>query len=408
MDLGWALPKRKKHLAELRYGKSDITHPVRFQGKMQYLPVYMVPLGLPRYRLENGRTTSAQAEYLAGNPELDTDFFRVDGESEEAQVAQHKILRNLASGTKKNLFHEFKTAEQEEPIILSAEGYVINGNRRLSTWRELYADDPSSFVRFSNVQAVILPHCDDKDLDRLEAELQLKEDLKAEYSWTSQALMMREKMDRFDYKEDEISAIYGFKKGDLRELLDCLEYADDYLTSRSTPRAYSGVDGKEFAFRQICRSRRKVKSPREREVFEKSAFCLTDDAAEGTRTYAEIQKAADHLPDITKELVEEFEVDVDDKSGDEVAEALAEILDQEENFDRARETIQEAIASATVRAKERKKELHVSSRVADARNNLIDAKEAIDETASRNGVTKTLDEIEALVADLRAWAEDDG
>ena len=183
----------------------------------------------------------------------------------------------------------------------------------------------------------MLPHCEEKDLDRLEAELQLKEDLKAEYSWTSQALMMREKMDRFDYKEDEISAIYGFKKGDLQELLDCLEYADDYLTSRSTPRTYSSVDGKEFAFRQICRSRKKVKSPREREVFEKSAFCLTDDAAEGTRTYAEIQKAAEHLSDITDDLVEEFEVDADDKSGDEVAEVLAEILSQEENYDRARE-----------------------------------------------------------------------
>lgn len=407
MELGWALPKRKKHLASLKDDKSDITHPVRFQGKMQYLPVYMVPLALPRYRLENGRTTSAQAEYLAGNPDLDEDFFRVDGESEEAQVAQHKILTKLASGTK-NLFNEFKAAEQEEPIILSAEGYVINGNRRLSTWRELYDEDPGSFDRFSNVQAVILPHCDDKDLDRLEAELQLKEDLKAEYSWTSQALMMREKMDRFDYKEDEISAIYGFKKGDLQELLDCLDYADDYLTSRSTPRAYSSIDGKEFAFRQICRSRKKVKSPREREVFEKSAYCLTDDAAEGTRTYAEIQKAAEHLSDVTDDLVEEFKVDTNNKSGDEVAEELAEILAQEENFDRARETIQEAIASATARAKERKKELHVSSRVTDARNNLVDAKEAIDETASRNGVTDTLDEIEALVADLRAWAEDNG
>ena len=126
MELGWALPKRKKYLSDLKEEKSEITHPVRFQGKMQYLPVYMVPLSLPRYRLENGRTTSAQAEYLAGNPELEQQFFRIDGESEEAQLAQHKILIKLASGTK-NLFNEFKTAEQEEPIILSAEGYVING-----------------------------------------------------------------------------------------------------------------------------------------------------------------------------------------------------------------------------------------------------------------------------------------
>lgn len=407
MELGWALPKRKKYLAELKTEESGITHPVRFQGKMQYMPVYMVPLGLPRYRLENGRTTGAQAEYLAANPDLEDDFFRIDGESEEAQTAQHQILIRLASGPK-NLFDEFKVAEQEEPIILSAQGYVINGNRRLSTWRTLYGEDPSKHTRFSNIQAVILPHCEDKDLDRLEAELQLKEDLKAEYSWTSQALMMREKMERFKYQEEEIAAIYGLKKGDLQELLDCLDYADDYLKSRSVSRHYSNVDGKEFAFRQICRSRKRVKSPREREVFEKSAFCLTDDAAEGTRTYAEIQKAAEHLDEVTEDLVKEFEVESDGKSADEISGALIDILEKEENFDRARETIQEAISSATARAKERKKELHVSSRVTDARNNLVDAKEAIDATASRRGVVTTLNEIEALVADLRAWAEDDG
>ena len=225
MELGWALPKRKQHLADLLKGDSKHTHPVRFQGKMQYMSVYVVPLDLPRYRLENGRTTGAQAEYLAARSELGEEFFRVDGESEEAQKAQHGILTKMAGSSTKNLFNEFQSAEQEEPVILSDLGYVINGNRRLSAWRSLYAEDPAKYSRFANVQTVILPHCDERDLDRLEAELQLKEDLKADYSWTSQALMMREKMDRFDYNEVEIAAVYAFKKGALQELLDCLDYA---------------------------------------------------------------------------------------------------------------------------------------------------------------------------------------
>ena len=405
MELGWALPKRKQYLADLRKNESKITHPVRFQGKMQYIPVYMVPLGLPRYRLENGRTTGAQAEYLAINSELEEGFFRVDGESEEAQQAQHNILTKLARGTK-NLFNEFKDREQEEPIILSDLGYVINGNRRLSTWRTLYDEDPAKYAHFSNVQAVLLPHCDDRDLDRLEAELQLKEDLKAEYSWTSQALMMREKMDRFGYKEDEIAAIYAFKKGELQELLDCLDYAEDYLDSRRAPHQYSAVDGKEFAFRQICRSRKKV-ATRSRETFEKAAFCLTDDVAEGTRTYAEIQKAAEHLSEIVTDLADEFELPTEGKQEGELAEELSAILDKEENFDRARETIQDSISSATARAKDRKKEMHVSSRINQAKQNLLDAKNAIDENASSTGVVATVDEIDALVADLRQWAKDD-
>ncbi|MEM9619370.1 MAG: hypothetical protein AAF936_15555 [Pseudomonadota bacterium] len=406
MGLGWPLPKRKQYLSDLAKSESKNTHPVRFQGKPQYMPVHSVPLDLPRYRLENGRTTGSQAEYLASNADADEDFFRVDGESEAAQQAQHIILQKLSRGSK-NLFQEFDTGEQEEPIILSAIGYVINGNRRLSTWRALYEEDPAKYARFATIEAIILPPCDDRDLDRLEAELQLKEDLKAEYSWTSQALMMREKMQRFDYNEAEISSIYDFKKGELQELLDCLDYADEYLTSRGAPRQYSQVDGKEFAFRQICRSRKKVKSPQEREMFEKSAFCLTDDAAEGTRTYAEIQKAADNLQEIASDLVEEFEVEAEGKAESEVAEELSAILSESENFDRARETIQETIAAATARARDRKKEQHVASRVEQAKQNLIEAREAINEDSSRKGVASKLDDITALVDDLRQWAKDD-
>ena len=334
------------------------------------------------------------------------DFFRLDGESDEAQSAQNEILKKLAGGSK-DLFEEFKDEEQEEPIILSADGYVINGNRRLSTWRSLFEEDPAKYARFSNVQAVVLPICEEKDLDRLEAELQLKEDLKAEYSWISQALMMREKMKRFGYKEKDIAAIYDLKTNELHELLDCLDYADEYLISRGLSRKYSAVDGKEFAFRQICRSRKKVKSPQEIEVFEKSAFCLADDAAEGTRTYAEIQKAAEHIKRVTDDLANEFDVDRSGKTEEQVAELIVSILDEPKNFDRARDTIQEAISSATAKERERKKELQVSSRVLDARNSLIDAKSAIDGASSKKGVSATLTEIEELVTNLRMWAESD-
>ena len=142
-------------------------------------------------------------------------------------------------------------------------------------------------------------------------------------------------------------------------------------------------------------------------MFEKSAFCLIDDAAEGTRTYTEIQKAAEHLPEISSDLAKEFELSTESKSGDDIAEELTAVLAKEDNFDRARETIQETIASATARAKDRKKEMQVSSRISQARQILSDAKESIDEKASRKGVLAALTEITALIADLRQWAEAD-
>jgi hypothetical protein len=408
LELGWPLPKRREFLKEKISEKVDHTHPVPFQGKMQYLPIHQVPLGLPLYRLENGRTTGKQAEYLSAHPESSKEFFRSDSESAAAQKVQHGILTELASGSK-NLFKEFETEPQIEPIILTSLGYVVNGNRRLSTWRELYESNPSKFDRFRIIQVVVLPFVDDKDIDRVEADLQLKEDLKADYSWTSTALMMREKMTRYGYTEDELIALYTREKKDLIELLDSLDYAEQYLEARDIPNRYSEVDGKEYAFIQMVRTRKKWKATEaEKEVFERAAFCLTDEAGEGKRIYSEIPKVADHLAEVVESLANEFEIKPESGDGNTALLRVSEALGNKDNFETARVVIRDAIEAATYAKKDRKKKDYVASLVQRARTSLVDAKSNIENDSTKDGVAKALDDIEALVADLRSWATGNG
>ncbi|WP_298261931.1 hypothetical protein [Bradyrhizobium sp.] len=408
LELGWPLPRRREFLKEKSSEKSDQTHPVPFQGKMQYLPIHQVPLGLPLYRLENGRTTGKQAEYLSAHPEVSKEFFRLDNESATAQKAQHKILTELASGPK-NLFKEFETEPQIEPIILTSLGYVVNGNRRLSTWRDLYDSDASKYDRFRNIQVVILPLVDDKEIDRVEADLQLKEDLKADYSWTATALMMREKMSRYGYDEDELVALYTRDKKDLIELLDSLDYAEQYLAARDIPSKYSEVDAKEYAFIQMVRTRKRWKaSEAQKEVFEKSAFCLTDEAGEGKRIYSEIPKLADHLGEVVESLSDEFEIEIKGAEENTALAKVAEALDKKENFETARIVIRDAIEAAVHAKKNQKKKDYVVSTVQKARSLLSDAKASIEPESAKNGISQTLDDIEALVEDFRAWAADNG
>jgi hypothetical protein len=407
VELGWPLPKRKQFLKDLTAQKTDRTHPVRFQGKNQYLPVHVVPLGLPLYRLENGRTTGRQAEYLADHPQVGSNFFRVDGESVEAQKIQHEILTKLTR-ERKNLFREFETEPQADPIILTANGYVVNGNRRLSTWRALYASNPAKFSRFKNVDAVILPYADDRDIDQVEADYQLKEDLKADYSWTSTALMIREKMERYRYTQEDLAAIYGKDKKQIMEILDCLDYADQYLESRNSISKYTDVDDKEYAFIQIYRSRKRLKgSNTEREIFERAAFCLADEAGEGKRIYSEIPKIADHLGNIVESLGREFDLDTAKLSSEAVAEKIAGTLNEEENYERARLVIRDAIEAVSQHKKHKKKKEYVSLLVTKARDNLKEAKSAIDGQSSRDGVNATLLEVTELTRALQAWAAGD-
>lgn len=407
MELGWPLPKRKKFLRELVAERSDKTHPVPFQGRMQYMRVHSVPLGLPLYRLENGRTTGLQAEYIAAHPGTPDDFFRADTELETAQKAQHNILVKLASGSK-NLFKEFEKHPQAEPIILSSLGYVVNGNRRLSTWRTLYNTESRKYKQFHTIEAVILPHTDDKELDRLEAELQLKEDLKADYSWTARGLMLKEKIDRFKYTEDEIASIYGMKKKDVKELFDCIEYGEEYLEIRNKPKKFSELDDKEFAFRQISRTRSKIKySEADRELFERSAFCLADEAGEGTRIYAEIPKIADHIAEVRENLLSELDIDVARLSQDDISVRLVEALEDERNFEKARLAIRDTIEAEAAKKKNRKRQDFVATQVERARLNLFEAANAIERNSTRNGVADALKQIEAHVETLRDWVTQD-
>jgi hypothetical protein len=406
LELGWPLPKRREFLKEKAAEKVEKTHPVPFQGKMQYLPVHEVPLGLPLYRLENGRTTGKQAEYLSAHPEVSKDFFRSDTESAAAQKVQHAILTELARGPK-NLFKEFEDEPQIEPIILTSRGYVVNGNRRLSTWRDLYESDKSKFNRFQDIQVVILPFVDDKTVDRVEAALQLKEDLKADYSWTSTALMMREKMERFGYSEDEIVALYTRDKKDLLELLDTLDYADQYLEAREIPNKYSEVDAKEYAFIQIVRTRKKWKATEaEKEVFEKAAFCLTDEAGEGKRIYSEIPKVADYLDDVITSLSDEFGIETDGGDRNSVLLKTSEFLSEKNNFESARVVIREAIEAATFAKKDKQKKDNVLALVLKARTFLSEANDSITTDSNKDGIVVNLDEISKLTGAIRAWASD--
>jgi len=409
MENGWPLPKRKKFLAGVSGAPAEHTHPVRFQGKTQHFAIRRIPLDLPLYRLENGRTTDRQAEYLVEHPKLDENFFRSDLESREAQVAQHSLLAKLAGDRKKNLFKEFETEEQKEPIILSQLGIVVNGNRRLATWRDLYESDPKRFERFKNIDAVILPFCDERDLDALEANLQLQEDLKAEYSWTARALMFKEKRDLHRYSEEEISSLYDISIKDLRELFDSLDYADSYLESREKPRKYSDVDNKNYAFVQISRTRKRLKSsPAHKDAFERAAFCLADESGEGERTYTEIKRAGDTLDQIVENLVNELDLDTNGGSETETLIAVSDALAQPENFEDARLVIRDTIEADTARKRHKKKVDFVADQIQKARENLSAAQGAIDDRSSRKGCAENLSEISKLVAGLQSWVTSDG
>jgi len=411
IELGWPYPKRKKFLDDLSGKSTGKTQPEYFQNKIQDFSVHTIPIELPKYRIDNGRTYAAQAQYVAKH-NLPADFFEKDFESDKVQSAQHDILKEMIG--EKGLLDFFKKNEQSTAVILSHEGYVINGNRRLCTWRELYSDNKKKYQHFEHIRVIILPQADQKDIDELEARLQVHQDIKADYPWTAEALMLKNRKTAYNYSYKELAELYEMTKAEVEEYIDMLSYADAYLANRGKPGQYTLVDRAEFAFRQIHKRRPKLgeKNEPRKEAFEKIAFCLIDNSAEG-RLYQAIPDLAEHLDAVMDNINEEFDINEDPSDiegidllgggGYSSLSSLIDVLNEEKNYEHIRTIAMDVIEGERLKEKEKSKHDYVSNQIRKANTALQDAVTALDAKTKKDGIGAQIEAIEASLKKIKAW-----
>jgi hypothetical protein len=219
------------------------TQQIPFRDDQIHPPRIKIPADFPRYRLQSGRTHRRQAEYIETH-DLPPDFF-TDPESEEAQSAQHKILLGLIDeeGLRKDLLER----EQLFPLVLTKDGYVVDGNRRTAALRDKGAEQ---------LEAVVLPDdADAVDLYETELELQMARETKAKYSWIDEALHVRYGIDMLGESIEKIAKRMRMSKDDVNELLGRLELIDVYLEWLRHPGRYHRVGGDqtldEQSFKEI-------------------------------------------------------------------------------------------------------------------------------------------------------------
>ncbi len=109
------------------------TFDVPFRGKPLALARIRIETDFPLYRIQSGRTHRAQAAYLDTHRQLPKDFFS-DPEDPKVQRAQHEILLGMIH--EKGLSTDLGQRGQLAPLVLTKDGYVVDGNRRLAALRE--------------------------------------------------------------------------------------------------------------------------------------------------------------------------------------------------------------------------------------------------------------------------------
>ena len=126
--------------------------------------IFPIPIDLPKYRLKNVRSKFQQRGFLIDehNQELLKNFenpkkFFDKEESRDVQRVQHKLLQNVYN--QEGLYDAFKGGETPlDPLVITIDGFVISGNRRLAIFRDLYSKDADKYHYLKEVKAIFVPY----------------------------------------------------------------------------------------------------------------------------------------------------------------------------------------------------------------------------------------------------------
>jgi hypothetical protein len=262
---------------------------VPYRGKLIDIPVIRIPIEIPIYRVRNGRIQVDQYQYIS-DKELPKDFFESGEENESVQNIQHSILLELSKDPKGNIYKElFEVAIQKDNLLITTDGIVVNGNRRLSAMRDLRAKEPNAYPEFSHIDVAVLPpEATEEDLERIETELQLTPETKLEYGWIQRRLKLRRQLEELKMDKGEIKRIYRFdREEDINTELQQLLLAEEYLSSfLKMPGAYKEVSNSEQMFKELQKAV-KGKGGVEGDVRRLAGFLLVKEARLlGERAYS--------------------------------------------------------------------------------------------------------------------------
>lgn len=262
---------------------------VLFRGKNTNRPIIRVPINIPLYRMSNGRTQVEQMQYIE-DKKLPIDFFSKGQENLSAQKAQHRILLNLSKDSKAPIYEELeRVADQRKELIITEPGVVLDGNRRLAAMRDLFYKDAKTYNSFGYVDAIVLPEeANEKDLELLEAELQMAPEYKLDYGWIERRLKIRHHNNDLKIPRKVIKETYRFlREDDINKEIQQLELAEEFLEFYlRKPRAYREVAKNEQLFKDLQLALAE-KSGSEAEIRRCFGFILAKEAGNlGNRVYS--------------------------------------------------------------------------------------------------------------------------
>jgi hypothetical protein len=220
----------RDHVKAAEQSSNRATADIPFRNATITLTKIRVKSDFPLYRIESGRTHRAQAAYLDAHTDFPRNFFE-DAEDGRVQRAQHEILVRMIQ--EEELDKDLEEKKQKSPIVLTYDGYIVDGNRRVAALREANEE---------YILAVVLPEDAQKsELYETELELQMARDTKAGYNWIDELLHIRYGIQELNETMEQIAKRMRREKNEIQESLEKLTYVDRYLSWIDAPGQYHKI-----------------------------------------------------------------------------------------------------------------------------------------------------------------------
>lgn len=210
---------------------------IQLQGQPKWLDVYRLPIDMLIYNKRNGRFA---AEIMQKQVELGR---KLDPLEENDRKIIQKLLLDEDENATQLLKDNLVKVGQLEPGIITFDGVVINGNRRMSVTEALLEE--KSDPQYNFLKVVRLPmNVDDKDLYRLEISIQLSRPYRKDYGPINDLLKINEGLEiGFDPKQIADTLFGGFNESEIREKVERLKLVEAYLEYIGKPKQYEEVKG---------------------------------------------------------------------------------------------------------------------------------------------------------------------
>lgn len=186
-------------------------------GEAQVLDVYRIPIKYLSFNISNGRFKAEKKEL---EKQLGFELDPMDKDHDD-----HFIKLLLPKREKSELFINLEKYGQIEPAIITADGFLINANRRLACMKLGNKINPGKYeyLNAHRLDASIPP----KEIYKLEVQIQMKNDLTEKYNPINEVLKIKEGLELMS--PEELMETYEWNKKDLKSYQKRLQLIDGFL-----------------------------------------------------------------------------------------------------------------------------------------------------------------------------------